>query len=216
MGIIFDKALILNRIKFAQNFKSNADLAKFLEIAPNTLTNWYTRNTIDYDLIFSKCKHLNADWLLNGEGEMLKEQNIALQDLQHCRHNPIPYYPELPFAHEKIPLNIDRQKNQPSGYILLPGVQAEFLCTVSGFSIQPIIKPGDIIGLNHLKSWEHVDPDKIYLIITKEGEYMLKRLRPDLENREMIWCISESQKEFPISKKEIQSILHVVFHASGV
>lgn len=67
-----NKSLILNRIKLAYSLKNDAELARFLEIQRNTLSNWYSRNTIDYDKVFLKCESLNFDWLLTGQGEMLK------------------------------------------------------------------------------------------------------------------------------------------------
>ena len=69
-----DKSLILNRIKLAYSLKNDAELARFLEIQRNTLSNWYSRNTIDYDKVFLKCESLNFDWLLTGEGDMLKSE----------------------------------------------------------------------------------------------------------------------------------------------
>jgi len=67
-----DKSLILSRIKLAYSLKNDAELARFLEIQRNTLSNWYSRNTIDYDKVFLKCELLNFEWLLTGQGEMLK------------------------------------------------------------------------------------------------------------------------------------------------
>src|SRR5690606_3462732 len=67
MRINNDKTLILNRIKLHYGFKSDADFARFLGIKPNSLSNWYKRNTIDYDLVFSKCEDLNIEWLLSGD-----------------------------------------------------------------------------------------------------------------------------------------------------
>lgn len=64
-----DKSLILNRIKLHYNFKSDVQLAKFLGIATTTLSNWYARNTMNFDLIFTKCEDLNLNWLVNGEGK---------------------------------------------------------------------------------------------------------------------------------------------------
>ncbi|MEE1946112.1 helix-turn-helix domain-containing protein [Pedobacter sp. KR3-3] len=68
MGIKIDKELIISRIKSHYGFKSDAELARFLGIASNTLANWHKRNTINLDLILTKCEELNADWLLKGIG----------------------------------------------------------------------------------------------------------------------------------------------------
>jgi hypothetical protein len=70
-----DKGLILSRIKFHYKFKSDAQLARFLGLGTNTLANWYTRNTINYDLIFTKCEELNPNWIITGEGRATKGYN---------------------------------------------------------------------------------------------------------------------------------------------
>jgi hypothetical protein len=67
-----DKSLILNRIKSHYKFKSDVQLAKFLGIAGTTLSNWYARDTINYDLVFTKCGELNPNWIVFGEGRPTK------------------------------------------------------------------------------------------------------------------------------------------------
>ncbi|WP_312139469.1 helix-turn-helix domain-containing protein [Sphingobacterium sp.] len=71
MRTIKDKSLILREIKSYYEFKSDAEFARFLGIKPNSLANWYTRNTMDYELVFSKCEEIDANWLFTGEGDML-------------------------------------------------------------------------------------------------------------------------------------------------
>lgn len=70
------KTLVLNKIKLHLNIKSNKTFADFLEIKPTTLAMWYSRNTYDIELIFKKCKQIDANWLLTGEGDMLKSESI--------------------------------------------------------------------------------------------------------------------------------------------
>ena len=65
-----NKSLILNNIKEYYKFKSNTDFASFLGIAPQTLSSWYSRNTFDYDLLYSKCVGINGDYLLSGNGNL--------------------------------------------------------------------------------------------------------------------------------------------------
>lgn len=68
MSIQKDKRLILNRIKSHYGLKSDVALADFLGIKPTTLSNWHTRNSINLELIFTKCEDLNANWILTGNG----------------------------------------------------------------------------------------------------------------------------------------------------
>ena len=68
MGSIFDKTIILDRIKEYYKLEKRADLARFLGIAPNTLTNWYMRNTLDLDVIYTKCVDMDYNWLFGAVG----------------------------------------------------------------------------------------------------------------------------------------------------
>lgn len=72
-----DKSLIIKRLKNAKNIQSDAELAIFLGISKSTLSNWYKRNSIDYDLLFSKCEPINIDWLLTGTGSMLRSGVVS-------------------------------------------------------------------------------------------------------------------------------------------
>ena len=41
---------------------------------------------------------------------------------------------------------------------------------------------------------------------------MIKRLRIDSENEDILWCVSDNYKEFKINRSEIKYIFHVVWH----
>lgn len=79
MSSKINKSEVLNRIKEHFGLKSNAKLAAFLGIAPTTLSSWYSRDTFDLDIIYSKCVGLNLDWLLTGRGTVLLSQPQTLQ-----------------------------------------------------------------------------------------------------------------------------------------
>jgi len=63
----------INKLKEYLNFKNDGDLATFLGIKANTLSNWKSRDSMDYELIISKCENIDANWLLTGKGPMLKD-----------------------------------------------------------------------------------------------------------------------------------------------
>lgn len=68
-----DKTLILNRIKAYYKFKKDIEFASFLGIASNTLGNWHSRNTMNFDRVFTKCERLNPNWIINGVGRPNKD-----------------------------------------------------------------------------------------------------------------------------------------------
>lgn len=104
------KTLILNKIKLHYGFKSDAEFARFLEIKPNSLANWYSRNTMDYERVFSKCEDIDANWIFTGEGEMLRRYKIENENSNIAPEDSMTYgesywkgrYDELLNQYEKI------------------------------------------------------------------------------------------------------------------
>ena len=45
--------------------------AKFLGVAPSTISSWLKRDTYDHELLFAKCESISAEWLITGEGKMI-------------------------------------------------------------------------------------------------------------------------------------------------
>ena len=74
MKTFYSKQDVLNRLKEAYNIQKDTDLAGLLGISKSTLSNWVSRDSLDYDKVFSKCEHINIDWLLTGRGSMLKSE----------------------------------------------------------------------------------------------------------------------------------------------
>jgi transcriptional regulator with XRE-family HTH domain len=93
-----DKSLILNKIKEYFNFKNEKEMASFLGVTSQVLSNWRSRNTYDVELIYKKCKVFNPEWLLTGEGEELKKEKINTEqftDLENALNNVINSQGEL-------------------------------------------------------------------------------------------------------------------------
>ncbi len=59
------------------NDGNKAKFASRLGIKPQALSMWFTRNSFDAELIYSKCEGISGDWLLSGKGEMLREFHIT-------------------------------------------------------------------------------------------------------------------------------------------
>ena len=80
LGNILNKRAVLDRIKQFYDLKGNAELSRFLGVAPNTITNWYARCSFDIDIIYTKCVGIDFNWLLSGkETTPIKEEPVSNQ-----------------------------------------------------------------------------------------------------------------------------------------
>ncbi|WP_138431208.1 helix-turn-helix domain-containing protein [Fodinibius saliphilus] len=66
---------ILERIKKVYRLETDADLADFLGMNPSTLSMQKNRGRVNLRLIIDKCRDINLNWLLHGEGPMRLSEN---------------------------------------------------------------------------------------------------------------------------------------------
>ena len=194
------------------NISSDTDLSNKIGVGQRSVSYYLSRErkpSLDFIEKIVNSLGLSADWLLTGKGNM--EQNNTPVLFDEKIRGAIPYYADLPVSAGEQGLSQIETEEKPTGYMLIPNVSAERIFPVVGCSMLPKIKPGDVIGTNTVNTWDKVEPDKIYMIVTNE-ERMIKRLRTDPENNDILWCVSDNYKEFKIDKNEIKSIFHVVWH----
>ena len=158
--------------------------------------------------IISYYKDLNPEWLLTGEGEMLKSPSPDAEKETPRPPQGVPYYADLPVSAGR--LDVITADARPSGYVELPGLHATALFPVVGCSMKPDINPGDVIGIVPLESWDRPDPDKVYLIITADDR-MIKHLEADDADPDVLWCVSPNYRRFSIRKADIRFIYRVSY-----
>ena len=129
-------------------------------------------------------------------------------DSKASEEKGIPYYADLPVSAGQ--LDAFMQDAEPTGWVNLPGVSSKALFPVVGCSMKPEINPGDVVGIVQMESWETVDPDKTYLIITHEDR-MIKHLARDEKDDTILWCISPNYPKFKINKSDIKYIYRISF-----
>lgn len=62
----FNSSDILDRLRGALKLSNDTELATTLGIKKATLSNWRSRNSLDWPLLFSFCKHIDLNWLVWG------------------------------------------------------------------------------------------------------------------------------------------------------
>lgn len=211
MGNILDKPLVLDRIKEYYKLKGNAELARFLGVAPNTITNWYGRKTFDIDVIYTKCVDIDMNWLLTGEGNMLrteseKEENISVA---HPSDSPMEGIPLIPisamagaFTGEQTVLEYECER-----FVVPTFKGAEFLISVKGSSMYPKYNSGDIVACKRLPMDElFFQWNKVYVLDTDQGP-LIKRVKPG-SDKEHVLIVSDNERYEPF-ELPLNRIYHV-------
>lgn len=175
---------------------NKALMGRVLGISPQAISTWIARNTFDAELIYAKCESINPDWLLTGNGDMIidrkKEYPIDKENTAVLLNEPagsfnrkcierkyevqrIPLYNIQAIA-GLIPLFTGQYTQTVEQYIEKPNApRCDGAIHVTGDSMYPIIKAGDIIMYKEI----HDIPDNIFY-----GEMYLIGL--DIEGDEMI------------------------------
>lgn len=140
-----------------------------------------------YDIKAGKCKiskdvavslqklnqEISLDWLLTGEGEMLKTDQAAIKEYST---GGVPYY-AIDFL-AGFDLVINDQTSVPDGFISFPHIRgAQAWVDISGKSMSPLIDPGDVIAIKHVEDWQtNILYGEVYALVTEQYR-TVKRIR---------------------------------------
>lgn len=119
-----------------------------------------------------KYPELNMQWVLLGEGSMLREDTIT---------PTISYTSGVPYYDVDFRLGFDAlvppTSESPEYLIQMPGYdKATLWCNASGDSMKPEINNGDIIALQKIDDLRFILYGEIYAIITTNGMRTIKRI----------------------------------------
>ena len=238
-----NKTLILNRIKEACGFTKDGELADFLGINKSTLANWYSRNSIDFDLVFSKCENISVDWLLFGIGDEKKQDkgNYTLEDVKSSVSEPtitkyalktdyfgtdrqkIPLY-EIE-ASAGLNLLFSSQNTQiPLDYISVPNApKCDGALFVRGDSMYPLLKAGDIVCYKTIQNISNIIFGEMYLLdIDNDDDQFLtvKYVQKSEKGDKYIKLVSENKyhadKEEPISHIRAMAIVKLTIRYNTI
>ena len=193
----FSSKDIIVRLKTAMNIQSDNALAEVLGVTKGTLSNWKVRNSIDFALVFSKCKQINIDWLITGEGNMFKlaERERIMEPTSIHQPRSIEKKEDMQVvylynfeASAGLKSLFDNNRHNIIDTIQIPNLpKCDGAIHIAGDSMYPLLKSGDIIlykqmpldinnllyGEMYLLSYSIEDDDYIvvkYIRKSKKGE----------------------------------------------
>ena len=200
---------------------SSGNKAKFAELIgtnPKNITAWCARGSFDSELIYAKCDGVSSEWLLTGEGPMLKKDRVENRNTPkeaeaHPATRPGEGIPLLPISamagaltSEAIVLDYECER-----YVVPAFKGADFLIPVKGSSMYPKYSSGDIVACKRVPmSGLFFQWNKVYVIDTTQGP-LIKRIKPG-SNNDTVLIVSDNEKydpfELPVS--EIHAVALVI------
>lgn len=160
--------------------------------------------------ILSVFNDISGDWLLYGEGEMLKNTD-SNQPTTNQNGKGVKYFDVDFIAGFDIVLN--NHTVTPAYYIdFKPYNKADYWVNVTGHSMDPLISHGDIIAIKKLNDWKtYYLPGEIYAIVTDEFRTIKKIRKGDNEGEVLL--VPENLEDFdpkPISISLIRDVYQVL------
>lgn len=71
-----DKRNMLEKVINHYSQGNKAQFAARVGITPQALSMWFARGSFDFEAIYNNCENISGDWLLSGEGEMIKDVTV--------------------------------------------------------------------------------------------------------------------------------------------
>ena len=141
---------------FAKGLK--ADFARMLGITKQSLHSWYTHNHLDVGKIYMACPGVSVDWLITGEGAMLKtDRPPVLQEGERL----IPLLKEQDLLDGKWD-NLDNFNLLRTGK---PQPDIDFLSRMPNDNLATTIAAGDAIGCK-IRKTDEFQPGMHYILRT--------------------------------------------------
>ncbi len=203
------KDMILALIEHYSN-GNKAQFASLLGITPQGLSTWIKRESFDIELIFSKCEDVSAQWLLTGEGEMIKDDK---REVAHQAENPKEGIPLIPFSAMAGALTGEQSalEYECERYVVPAFHNADFLMPVKGNSMTPTYISGDIVACQRVPMTDiFFQWNKPYVLDTAQGA-IIKRIKPG-SDKDHVLIVSDNKEydPFELPYKDIYAVALVI------
>lgn len=159
----------------------------------------------------ARCFDININWLLTGEGNMLRTESEKEEKLPSVNqtYEGAPYF-NVDFI-GGFDLIVNDQTRNPDFYINYPPYNQEGVvwCNLTGHSMEPEISNGDIIALREVTTpIQYLPAGEIYGIVTEEYR-TVKRIRLSQKEGFVRLIPSNKSEEFCEQEIPISMILNV-------
>jgi phage repressor protein C with HTH and peptisase S24 domain len=219
----------IDAVKFiiSENPKTKkSEIAKIIKIGNSTFSEILKkRMNVGVEVLALLSIHYNfsLDWLINGSGEMLKNQKPKATAPISESHTPqvitIDKHNEdnIVMVAESAHAGYLHGFGDPEFIEKLPAYSLPNLRNgifrmfqVAGFSMLPTLHHHSIVVGQFIENWEDdIKDNRVYVLVTKDHGIVVKRCLNKLEKYGNLYCKSDNRKEFPSFQLETQDISEI-------
>lgn len=170
--------------------------------------------------------NLNIDWLLTGNGEMLKGGDLVDQMTKRWakkfgaskEDNSEDAGPRIPLVEQNAVAGwgnsaVAIAETDIKEYYIIPKfrhLQVDFMIEVTGDSMQPSYHSGDVVACRIIRS-SYIQWNRCHVIATRDQGILIKRLQPS-EKPEHIQAVSDNPRypPFDVPLSDVESLAMVV------
>lgn len=209
----FNVGEIVQRAKSVLDMKYDSELAEYLGVSRPTLCNWINRNSIDFALLLDRLSEVDYNWLLTGKGNPARQHQYVDSPLAQGELE-ILHSPRSAEAHgdrSVILYDVSAAANLKSildegaqvelGRIEIPNIpRCDGAIYVSGDSMYPILKSGDIVGFKFINSLDEIIYGEMYIVSFGLGSdnYLTVKYLNKSEEKGCIKLVSYNPRHDPM------------------
>lgn len=159
---------------------------------------------------------LNTDWLLTGEGEMLKTHRNGVIEITPEAIHEGDYSGTLVYDIDAVcgtdARNIEFTEDRVIGSVKLPEIKrTSHIITATGDSMEPVIRNGDRIAVREIGSWDMIVYGQIYMVLTDEYRLLkyFRRHKTDPENMIILRSANPDYDDIDLKRSKIRKLFIV-------
>lgn len=161
---------------------------------------------------------VSLDWLVKGEGEMLKSDTHPQErEIEHPYGQTKDLQPKLPLIpfHAVAGLNstyeYDFKRNAEDYYVIPDWKGCDFVTRLTGDSMNPKYNHGDIVGCKLIKDPSIIQWGKVHILYIQEQGAVCKRIRKSTNpDNYILESDNKTFDPFEVPKKAITNIALVM------
>jgi len=208
---------------------SEKRFAESLGVSPaviNNYTNGKQQSKPSFDMLHKICTtypQVQIEWLISGQGEMLKQalaekdtsahatmRSIPLLDVKAAANGKGGYLPDGPFIASEEVIYLPPHLVRGGRHIAV---------TVRGDSMAPTLQHGDIIICKEIEPncWFELPQQEVYLVESEDNGLQVKRIENCLAQEGIIICWSDNPEHAPfqLSHEQIRKVWQVCWRLSN-